>query len=124
LIQQCHAPKKEPDDKQPQREEVHLLLTTSEHGLSITKTLFLVNSNCLANWVEAKERPVVDQFEICSGVGLPVFLTRCAPDFPRGIGVHRRNPKPNDQIGPSGKRIGRHEPRRDDRDVSQGIISS
>ena len=33
-----------------------MLLTTSEHGLSITKTFFLVNANCLANSVEAKER--------------------------------------------------------------------
>src|SRR6266850_7276145 len=30
------------------------------------------------------------EFEICSRVGRPVFLTRCAQDFPRGIGVHRR----------------------------------
>jgi len=30
------------------------------------------------------------EFEICSRVDRPVFLTRCAPDFPRGIGVHRR----------------------------------
>jgi hypothetical protein len=36
----------------------------------------------------------VSQFEICSRVSRPVFLTRCAPDFPRGIGVHRRDAWP------------------------------
>jgi hypothetical protein len=66
----------------------------------------------------------VGQFESCSRVRHPVFLTRSNPNFPRGIGIHRRDAKPNDQIGPSGKRIGRHEHRRDDRDVCQDIISS
>ena len=66
----------------------------------------------------------MDQFELCSRVGRPVFLTRCAPDFPRGISVHRRDAKPNNQIGPSRKRVDRAEPRRDDRDVCQGILSS
>ena len=48
LLQQCHAPEKEPDDKQPQREEVHVLLTTVTHGVRITKALFLVNAlSCL-----------------------------------------------------------------------------
>jgi len=51
---------------------------------------------------------VVGRFQICSRVSHPVFLTRGVPDFPRGIGVHRRNAEPNDQIGPSGKCIGRN----------------
>ena len=51
-----------------------------------------------------------------------MFLTRSVPDFTLGIGVHRRDAKPNDQIGPSEKRIGGHEPRCNDGDVCQDII--
>jgi hypothetical protein len=46
-------------------------------------------------------------------VSRPIFLTWRAPDSPCGIGIYRCDAKTHDQIGPSGKRVGRHKPRRD-----------
>ena len=49
---------------------------------------------------------------------------RSTPDLSRGIGVHRRDAESNDQIGPSGERVGGHKSRHDDGDVCHGIILS
>lgn len=51
-----------------------------------------------------------------------MFLTRNDPDFPRGIGIYRRDAKSNDQIRPFRTRRGRHEARYDVRNVFQDII--
>jgi hypothetical protein len=64
------------------------------------------------------------RFEAQLGVCRPVFLMSCAPDLPRGIGIHRRDAKTDDQVGPSGKCVGCHKPRHDDCDVCHSIISS
>ena len=78
----------------------------------------------LASHVTETKGSVAGQLGICSRVGHPVFLTRCPPDFPRGIGVHRRDAESNDEIWPYRKCVCRHQSRRDDSNVRQAIISS
>ena len=52
-----------------------------------------------------------------------MFFVRCPPDFPRGVSVHRGDTEPDDEVRPSGMRIGGNDPGRDDGDVRYRIVA-
>ncbi len=53
-----------------------------------------------------------------------MLLARCRPDLPGGIDVHGRDPKADDEVRLCGRpNEGRHQTRRDDGDVRQGVVA-